>query len=39
LNTSKPHPTDDIAFLPTPAMFEARRTALGALVCSKSFCL
>ncbi|KXN88823.1 Demethylsterigmatocystin 6-O-methyltransferase [Leucoagaricus sp. SymC.cos] len=31
LNTSKPHPTDDITFLPTPAMFEARRAALGAL--------
>jgi hypothetical protein len=32
LNTSKPHPTDDIAFLPTPAMFEARRTVLACLV-------
>ncbi|KAF9454163.1 S-adenosyl-L-methionine-dependent methyltransferase [Macrolepiota fuliginosa MF-IS2] len=31
LNTSKPHPTDDISFLPTPAMFEARRTALACL--------
>ncbi|XP_006454122.1 hypothetical protein AGABI2DRAFT_182116 [Agaricus bisporus var. bisporus H97] len=31
LNTSKPHPTDDIAFLPTPAMFEARRTVLACL--------
>lgn len=32
LNTSQPHPTDDIAFLPTPAMFEARRAALACLV-------
>jgi hypothetical protein len=32
LNTSKPHPTDDISFLPTPAMFEARRAALACLV-------
>lgn len=31
LNTSKPHPTDAITFLPTPAMFEARRTALASL--------
>jgi hypothetical protein len=32
LNTSKSHPIDDIAYLPTPAMFEARRTALASLV-------
>ncbi len=32
LNTSKPHPIDDIAYLPTPAMFEARRVALANLV-------
>ncbi|KAJ8093850.1 hypothetical protein PM082_009714 [Marasmius tenuissimus] len=31
LNTSKPHPTDDTAYLPTPAMFEARRTALASM--------
>ncbi len=37
LNTSKPHPTDAITFLPTPAMFEARRTALGSLVNSTQF--
>ena len=32
LTTSKSHPIDDIAYLPTPAMFEARRTALASLV-------
>lgn len=32
LNTSKPHPTDAITFLPTPAMYEARRAALASLV-------
>jgi hypothetical protein len=32
LNTSKPHPMDDISYLPTPAMFEARRAALACLV-------
>jgi len=32
LNTSKPHPIDDITYLPTPAMFEARRAALASLV-------
>ncbi|KAJ8083530.1 hypothetical protein PM082_009404 [Marasmius tenuissimus] len=31
LNTSKPHPTDDAAYLPTPAMYEAQRTALASL--------
>ncbi len=37
LNTSNPHPTDAITFLPTPAMFEARRTALASLVNSTHF--
>jgi hypothetical protein len=32
LNISKPHPMDDISYLPTPAMFEARRAALACLV-------
>jgi hypothetical protein len=32
LNTSKPHPIDDITYLPTPAMYEARRLALASLV-------
>lgn len=32
LNTSKPHPTEAITFLPTPVMFEARRAALASLV-------
>lgn len=32
LNTSKPHPIDDISYLPTPAMYEARRAALASLV-------
>lgn len=32
LNTSKPHPIDDITYLPTPAMYEARRVALASLV-------
>ncbi|TFK77452.1 S-adenosyl-L-methionine-dependent methyltransferase [Pluteus cervinus] len=36
LNTSKPHPIDDIAYLPTPAMFEARRVALASLGLLKS---
>ncbi|KAJ8083525.1 hypothetical protein PM082_009399 [Marasmius tenuissimus] len=31
LNTSKPHPTDDSTYLPTPAMYEARRTALASM--------
>lgn len=34
LNTSQPHPIDELTFLPTPAMFEARRVALASLVCS-----
>ncbi|KAL0567720.1 hypothetical protein V5O48_014272 [Marasmius crinis-equi] len=36
LNTSKPHPTDDITYLPTPAMYEARRTALASMGLIKS---
>lgn len=32
LNTSKPHPIDEINYLPTPAMYEARRSALASLV-------
>ena len=36
LNTSKSHPIDDIAYLPTPAMYEARRAALASLVCSRA---
>lgn len=32
LNTAKPHPTDGIDYLPTPAMYEARRVALASLV-------
>ena len=41
LNTSKPHPIDEITYLPTPAMYEARRVALASLVCSSliTFCL
>ncbi|KAL0063645.1 hypothetical protein AAF712_009443 [Marasmius tenuissimus] len=31
LNSSKPHLTDDIAYLPTPAMYEAQRTAVASL--------
>ncbi|KAK1220490.1 hypothetical protein PQX77_016740 [Marasmius sp. AFHP31] len=31
LKTSKPHPTDDSTYLPTPAMYEARRTALASM--------
>ncbi|KAK1220492.1 hypothetical protein PQX77_016742 [Marasmius sp. AFHP31] len=31
LKTSKPHPTDDITYLPTPAMYEAQRTALASM--------
>lgn len=33
LNTSKPHPIDELTYLPTPAMYEARRAALASLVC------
>jgi hypothetical protein len=36
LNTSKPHPIDEITYLPTPAMYEARRVALASLVCQCS---
>ena len=32
LETSKPHPTDDLAYLPSPAMYEARRLVIGSLV-------
>ena len=32
LNTSKLHPIDEINYLPTPAMYEARRAALASLV-------
>ncbi|KII91762.1 hypothetical protein PLICRDRAFT_696754 [Plicaturopsis crispa FD-325 SS-3] len=35
-NTSKPHPIDAITYLPTPAMYEARRTALASLGLIKS---
>ncbi|RDB28601.1 4-O-methyltransferase 1 [Hypsizygus marmoreus] len=36
LNTSKPHPVDEITYLPTPAMYEARRVALASLGLLKS---
>ncbi|KAG6873862.1 hypothetical protein C0995_010474 [Termitomyces sp. Mi166 len=36
LNTSKTHPVDDISYLPSPAMFEARRVALASLGLLKS---
>ncbi|KAF8899093.1 S-adenosyl-L-methionine-dependent methyltransferase [Infundibulicybe gibba] len=36
LNTSKAHPIDDITYLPTPAMYEARRVALASLGLIKS---
>ncbi|KAF8167337.1 S-adenosyl-L-methionine-dependent methyltransferase [Crassisporium funariophilum] len=36
LNTSKPHPIDEMTYLPTPAMYEARRTALASLGLLKS---
>ena len=42
LNTSKLHPIDEITYLPTPAMYEARRAALASLVRSflfLAFCL
>jgi len=39
LNTSKSHPIDDIVYLPTPAMYEARRAALASLVCSRAMLL
>jgi hypothetical protein len=32
LNTSKPHPIDEVTYLLTPAMYEARRAALASLV-------
>ncbi|KAF8910161.1 S-adenosyl-L-methionine-dependent methyltransferase [Gymnopilus junonius] len=36
LNTSKRHPIDEITYLPTPAMYEARRVALASLGLIKS---
>ncbi|KAG6837316.1 hypothetical protein H0H93_011411 [Arthromyces matolae] len=36
LNTSKSHPIDSTTYLPTPAMFEARRVALASLGLLKS---
>jgi hypothetical protein len=32
LLTSKTHPIDEITFIPTPAMYEARRAAMASLV-------
>ena len=32
LYTSKSHPIDEVTYLPTPAMHEARRTALASIV-------
>lgn len=32
LSASKLHPIDEITYLPTPAMYEARRAALASLV-------
>ena len=32
LNTSKLHPIDEVTYLPTPAMYEARRVAVASLV-------
>lgn len=37
LNTSKLHPIDDMTYLPTPAMYEARRVAVASLVRSNPF--
>jgi len=39
LNTSKVHPIDEITYLPTPAMYEARRVAVASLVRSIRFLL
>jgi hypothetical protein len=36
LNTSKQHPIDEITYIPTPAMYEARRVALASLVWSSA---
>jgi len=36
LNTSKLHPIDEVTYLPTPAMYEARRVALASLGLIKS---
>lgn len=35
LRTSKPHPIDDPSYIPSPAMYEARRLAVGSLNCLK----
>lgn len=32
IQTCKPHPLDDSAFLPSPALYEARRIALSTMV-------
>ena len=32
LTSSKPHAIDDITYIPTPAMYEARRAAVASLV-------
>jgi hypothetical protein len=37
LNTSKLHPIDEISYLPTPAMYEARRAISASLVCDRLF--
>ncbi|KAL0063638.1 hypothetical protein AAF712_009436 [Marasmius tenuissimus] len=37
LNTSKPHPTDNTAYLLTPAMYEARKTASASVGLIKTF--
>jgi len=36
LNTSKPHPIDEITYVPTPVMYEARRVAVASLGLLKS---
>ncbi|KAF8971744.1 S-adenosyl-L-methionine-dependent methyltransferase [Flammula alnicola] len=36
LNTSKSHPIDEVTYLPSPAMYEARRAALASLGLIKS---
>ena len=37
LNTSKAHATDSITYLPSPAMFEARRTAVACMVSESTY--
>lgn len=39
LNTSKRHPIDEITYIPTPVMYEARRVAVASLVRSIRFLL